>query len=115
MSDSSHGEAIGEDVMLAINEVADKLWSMTKDKFEPYEGVYRICDADFYVTEDDFDAVWNECPSWWRMAWMLSDNGQYSEFDVAAMTVEDIIARYSDPDFEPEFAFYTEASETGSV
>lgn len=108
-------KTVGKDTMRKINEAANRLWGMTKSAFEPYEGVYRICDVGFYVSEDDFDFIWSEYPDWWRMAWMLADNGQYSEDDVIRMTVEEVTEKYFDPRFEPEVAFYTEASETGSV
>ncbi len=44
---------------------------------------------------------------------MLTDNGQYTSDDVAAMTILDIFRAYNSPDFNPEFAFYTMADENG--
>ena len=41
---------IGTDTMNAINKAAQELNGCVQEKFEPYEGVYRINDGD-YVSE----------------------------------------------------------------
>ena len=81
--------------------------------FEPNEGVYRLDDMGSYVSEADFESYWDGKPEWRRKAWMLADNGAYTEADVAAMSVGQIEKAYDDPCFEPEYAFYTTADEDG--
>lgn len=105
--------AIGTATMDQILDVTDELRACVRDKFEPYEGVYRINDMGEYVAEEDWLNVWADRPSWWPHAWMLADNGQHTSAQVSAMSVEQIEAAYADPAFEPEYAFYTEADEEG--
>lgn len=90
------------------------LTPLQKDEFEPYDGIYCLGDCWGYVSEDDFETYWEQFPEWHRMAWMIADNGQYKNEDVAAMTIPEIIDTYNDPDFEPEYAFYTTANEDGT-
>lgn len=101
---------IGTDIMNAINKAAQELNGCVQEKFEPYEGVYRINDGD-YVSEKNWKKVWNQYPSWWPDAWMLAGNGTYSETDVAGMSIEEIHEAMEDADFE--IVFYTEADENG--
>ena len=70
---------IGTDTMNAINKAAQELNGYGQEKFEPYEGVYRINDGD-YVSEKNWKKVWNQYPSWWSDAWMLAGNGTYNGF-----------------------------------
>lgn len=58
-----------------------------------------------YVSEEDWERVWAVRPSWWPKAWMLADNGQFSD--------EQIEALFDSPAFEPEYAYYTDAGEDG--
>lgn len=105
--------AIGTAVMQQILAVTDELRACVRDEFEPYEGVYRLNDMGEYVSEEDWENVWADRPSWWPHAWMLADNGQYTSDEVSRMSVEEIEAAYADPAFEPEFAYYTEVDEEG--
>lgn len=105
--------AIGTAIMDQILAVTDELRACVRDKFEPYEGVYRLNDMGEYVSEEDWLNTWAAYPLWWLHAWMLADNGQYTSAQVSAMSVEEIEAAYGDPAFEPEYAFYTEADEEG--
>lgn len=70
--------------------------------------VYRLNDFGMYVTEETWDRYWKKQPQYHEMAWMLSDNGQYSAEDVAEMSIIQIREAYKSPDFDPEFAYYTE-------
>lgn len=106
---------IGTATMDQIIAVTDELRSCVRDQFEPYEGVYRLNDMGEYVSEEDWENVWADRPSWWPHAWMLADNGQYTSAQVSAMSVEQIEAAYDDPAFEPEYAFYTDAGEDGMM
>ena len=101
-------QPIGAEKMAEVNRADGELRKLVREEFEPYAGVYRINDFGDYVAEADFDDFWASRPAWHRMAWMLADNGQYSSEDVADMSVAEIESAYDDPDFEPEFAFYTE-------
>lgn len=105
--------AIGTATMDQILAVTDELRSCVRDRFEPYEGVYRINDFGEYVSEEDWLNTWAAYPLWWMHAWLLADNGQYTSAQVSAMSVEQIEAAYADPAFEPEYAFYTEVDEGG--
>lgn len=109
------GEPIGREAVDAVLEIGEGLFALVKDSFGPHEGVYRISDAGEYVPAFDFESFWADYPGWMRNAWMLADNGQYTSDDVAAMTEHDISYAYHSPWFYPEFAFYTEADETGKI
>ena len=87
---------IGTDTMNAINKAAQELNGCVQEKFEPYEGVYRINDGD-YVSEKNWKKVWNQYPSWWSDAWMLAGNGTYSETDVTDMSIEEINEAWKTP------------------
>lgn len=106
-------EPLGTDGMDAVFWRAELLQDYVKDQFEPHQGVYRINDFGEYVSEDAWHRVWGTVPAWAEKAWMLADNGQYTRAEVAAMTLDEIEAAYDDPDFEPKYAFYTEADESG--
>lgn len=105
------GEPIGRRVLDLILETGDLLRNNVRDfsDFEAGEPIYRINDWADYVSKEDWDHFWENYPFWWQQAWMLADNGQYSSEDVSDMTVEEIEAAYNDPDFCPEYAYYTEA------
>lgn len=105
--------AIGTATMDQILAVTDELRACVRDKFEPYEGVYRLNDMGEYVAEEDWENVWADRPDWWPHAWLLADNGQYTSDEVSRMSVEEIETAYNDPGFYPEYAFYTEADEEG--
>lgn len=104
---------IGKESMDRILDVTDELRACVRDEFEPYEGVYRLNDMGEYVAEEDWLNVWAAYPGWWPHAWMLADNGQHTSDEVSRMSVEEIEAAYGDPEFYPEYAFYTEADEEG--
>ena len=105
--------AIGADAMEQILAVTDELRVCVRERFEPFEGVYRINDFGEYVSEEDWLNVWTGYPAWWPEAWLLADNGQFTDNEVSRMSVEEIEAAYGDPGFYPEFAFYTEVGEDG--
>lgn len=106
---------IGRAAMGAVLDVTDELGARVRDEFEPYEGVYRLNDMGEYVAEEDWLNVWADRPSWWPHAWMLADNGQHTSDEVSRMSVEEIEAAYSDPEFELEYAFYTEVGGDGMM
>lgn len=105
--------AIGTATMDQILAVTDELRACVRDRFEPFEGVYRINDFGEYVAEEDWLNTWAAYPLWWMHAWLLADNGRHTSAQVSAMSVEQIEAAYADPGFEPEYAFYTEVDEEG--
>jgi len=82
--------AIGEQTMDRILDVTDELQACMHEKFEPYEGVFRLNESGEYVSENDWLNVWGGRPTWWHKAWMLADNGQYTTSAVAAMSVAEI-------------------------
>lgn len=66
------------------------------NRIEGYEFVFRIGD-DAYVTEEDWDSVWDKFPDWMRQSYLVADNNdRYSSEDVAAMTISQLLAL--DPD-----------------
>lgn len=107
--------ALGEQSMDRILDVTDELEVCVREEFEPHEGVYRLNESGEYVSEGDWLNVWKSYPSWWEKAWMLADNGQYTASEIAAMTVAEVERACDDPNFEPEYAYYTEADERGLV
>lgn len=104
---------IGTRTMNEILRVTDELAPYVRDRFSPSEGVYRLNDTGEYVSEQDWSNVWRRHPSWWQKAWMLADNGQYPTSQVAAMSATEIERAYDDPNFEPAYAYYTQADEDG--
>ena len=108
------GRPIGATAIRSILADAERaLRPLVRRAFEPNEGVYRLDDMGSYVSEADFESYWDGKPEWRRKAWMLADNGAYTEADVAEMSVGQIEKAYDDPCFEPEYAFYTIADEDG--
>lgn len=104
---------LGEQSMDRILDVTEELEACVRERFEPYEGVYRLNELGEYVSESDWLTVWEGRPTWWQKAWMLADNGQYTASEVSSMTVAEIERAYDDPCFEPEHAFYTEVNGNG--
>ena len=104
---------IGTRTVNEILHVTDELAPYVRDRFSPSEGVYRLNDAGEYVSEQDWSSVWRRHPSWWQKAWMLADNGQYRASQVAAMSTTEIERAYDDPNFEPAYAYYTQADGDG--
>lgn len=103
-------QPVGDQFMDAANDIASELSNCKQDwDTLPVGGCYRINDWGEYVTEDDWNEVWDGHPLE-EKAWMLADNGEYSSDDVAHMTAAEIEATY-DADFDPEVAFYTEKYE----
>lgn len=113
VDNSTSSNAVGMCTMKKILHITNELSTCIRDRFNPNEGVYRLNDEGEYVSEQDWLNVWNEHPSWWQKAWMLADNGQYTASRVAAMSIAEIERAYDDPSFEPEYAYYTEADESG--
>lgn len=108
MSDTMTGEAsidrdLPDEVMgmwrvEAAEKVAEEfLWPLAfgtedfPDRIESYEFVYRIGD-DAYVTEKDWDDVWDQFPDWMIQSYLVADNNDYySSRDVAAMTISQLL------------------------
>lgn len=106
---------VGEDVMRRILARTDELRACAREHFQPDEGVYRIADSGTYVSEEDWENVWADGPTWWQAAWLLADNGQYTAEDVARMTIADVEDVCQDPNTTFDVAFYTQADEHGLV
>lgn len=106
-------EPIGHERMEALTVAAMRLEELSGYEFEPGECIYKLGDISAYVSEDTWLDVWAEYPDWAVKAWMLADNGQYTQDDVEAMTVTEIEAAYADPNFSPEYAYCTDADELG--
>lgn len=102
-------EPIGAAVLDAIDRAADELDDRVQQEFASGAPVFRINDAGDYVAEKDWNEVWALHPGWWEEAWMLVDNGSYRADEVVQMTIGEIARAYSDPEYCPEIAFYTEA------
>ncbi|WP_251159399.1 hypothetical protein [Caniella muris] len=104
---------IGRDLLTAIVDHFEKeARYVDTDTLEPGEPVFRVNDAGYYVTEEEWYRVWALAPEpWWERAWMITDNGQYDFDEVAAMTVAEVEAAYADPRFVPDVAFYTEVED----
>lgn len=102
------GLPVGAAFVERAHRIADGLNGRSVDWTElPVGGCFRINDMGDYVTAESWDEVW-EGHRLEEQAWMLCDNGQYSAADVEAMTPEGIRSAYEDPDFQPDYAFYTE-------
>ena len=103
----------GKSLTDIMNHVADKLMPLAAgwDQLLCPGGVYRMCDGGDYVYEDVWDSYWAKRPEWQMKAWQLTDNGQYSFEDVARMSIPEIEEAFNDPDFCPEFTYYTEIYE----
>lgn len=99
----------GRAALAAIERVADELDDRVQQEFASGAPVFRINDAGDYVAEKDWNEVWTLHPGCWEEAWMLADNGSYRADEVAQMTIGEIARAYSDPEYCPEIAFYTEA------
>lgn len=102
---------VGNEFMDTADSIARNLYDHQQDWDDlPIGGCYRIDDGGNYVTEQDWDTVWDGHESE-KQAWMLSDNGQYTREQVTAMTPAEIKAAYESEDFYPEAAYYTEKDE----
>lgn len=104
---------IGMDAMDEILAVSHELQERVRESFAPFEGIYRLNDWAEYISRADWDEIWSKYPDWWADAWMLAGNGRYSAEDVAAMSIDEIRAVSNSAGFCPEYAYYTEADETG--
>lgn len=79
----------------------------------PYTDCYRLNDMAEYVTAEDWDRIWSTYPDWYPKVWMITDNGNYDENDVAAMTLAEALDAFDDPDFEPAYAYFTDSGDEG--
>lgn len=79
----------------------------------PYTDCYRLDDMAEYVTADTWDRIWSAYPDWYPKVWMITDNGDYDEDDVAAMTLAEALDAFDDPDFEPAYAYFTDSGDEG--
>lgn len=109
LKDALAPQPIGQAALDAIDAAANELDDRVQEKFPSGAPVFRINDDGDYVSEKDWNEVWALHPGWWEEAWMLADNGTYRANEVAGMTVGEIARAYSDPEYCPEIAFYTEA------
>ena len=101
--------SIGKDVLDAIYDHYNKhaICILAEDVEEGAPiFVSKGCTGEV-VLEKDWNAIWNGCPNWWEMAYMLADNGQYFDEDVAAMSPAEIFQIYNSHDFNPEFCYFT--------
>lgn len=115
-ADNDH-TPVGEEFIDNANTIAGELFERKQDWDDlPIGGCYRINDFGDYVTEDDWDEVWDGHPLE-EKAWMLADNGRYSTADVARMTPAEIEAAYDEGDIyidtygHETYAYYTEKYE----
>lgn len=77
---------VGEQFIDNANTIAEGLFERKQDWDDlPIGGCYRINDFGDYVTEEDWDEVWDGHPLE-EKAWMLADNGRYTSDDVAKMS-----------------------------
>ena len=109
LKDALAPQPIGRTMLDAIDIAANELDGRVREEFPSGAPVFRINDEGDYVSEKDWNEVWALHPGWWEEAWMLADNGTYRSEEVAGMTVGEIARAYSDPEYCPEIAFYTEA------
>lgn len=109
---------VGEEFIDDANTIASELFDRKQDWDDlPIGGCYRINDFGDYVTEEDWDAVWDGHPLE-EKAWMLADNGRYTSDEVARMSPDEIEAAYDEGDIyidtydqHPAYAYYTEKYE----
>ena len=108
---------VGDEFIDNANTIAGELFERKQDWDDlPIGGCYRINDFGDYVTEEDWDEVWDGHPLE-EKAWMLADNGRYTAADVANMTPAEIEAAYEDGDIYTDtyghetYAYYTEKDE----
>ena len=79
----------------------------------PYTDCYRLNDMAEYVTADAWERIWSAYPDWYPKVWMITDNGDYDEDDVAAMTLAEALDAFDDPDLTLEYAYFTDSGEEG--
>lgn len=109
---------VGEQFIDNANTIAEGLFDRKRDWDDlPIGGCYRINDFGDYVTEEDWEEVWDGHPLE-EKAWMLADNGKYTSDDVAHMSPNEIEAAYDEGDIyidtydqHPAYAYYTEKYE----
>ena len=111
MSVTSMNAPIGATVLERIDREVDSLRAQC-GPLGPYVDAMRLGDEG-YVTIEAWNAFWRDRPDWEQAAWMLADNGQYSAADVESMTPAQALERYQSPDFEPEYAYFTDTGEDG--
>lgn len=109
---------VGEEFIDDANTIAEGLFDRKQDWDDlPIGGCYRINDFGDYVTEEDWEEVWDGHPLE-EKAWMLADNGRYTSDEVARMSPDEIEAAYDEGDIyidtydqHPAYAYYTEKYE----
>lgn len=116
-------EPIGEAVVNDIETMAgDGLRKFIRERFKPYEGVYRINGIGEYVSEKDWKKFWSALPGWCEQVFMLHDNAHsddYEEFTghvLGSMTPDEIGEQYElSVDFELDCVWWTNADEDGCL
>ncbi len=113
----SKNTPVGNEFIDNANTIAEGLFDRKRDWDDlPIGGCYRINDFGDYVTEEDWEEVWDGHPLE-EKAWMLADNGKYTSDDVAHMSPNEIEAAYDEGDIyidtygHETYAYYTEKYE----
>lgn len=101
--------AIGTEVLGKIGQAGLELTQHIADDFPEGSPVYRIDDYGDYVAEADWNAVWEKHSPWFEEVWMLIDNGDYTQDDVAKMPLGYALQEFNhNEDLVFENAFFTE-------
>ena len=100
----------------------DGLRKFIRERFKPYEGVYRIDAMGEYVSEKDWKKFWSALPGWCEQVFMLHDNAHsddYEEFTghvLGSMTPDEIGEQYElSVNFELDCVWWTNADEDGCL
>lgn len=116
-------EPIGEDVVNDIETMAgDGLRKFIRERFKPYEGVYRINGIGEYVSEKDWKKFWSALPGWCEQVFMLHDNAHsddYCEFTsevLSGLTPIEIGEQFEKSrEYDLDYVFWTQADDEGHV
>lgn len=114
---------IGETVVDAIETTAgDGLRKFIRERFKPYEGVYRINGMGEYVSEKDWKKFWSAFPEWCEQVFMLHDNTRsddYCDFTsevLSGLTPIEIGEQFEKSrEYDLDYVFWTQADDEGHV
>jgi hypothetical protein len=102
---------LGLEVVQFINklgdDIVDSLESMEPEDFEEGEWYVAYPVMDKYLASEDWNFAWAKYPEWYRVVYMLTDNGQYEDEDVAEMTMLDAFDAFHDEEFDPQVVYWT--------
>ena len=105
----SQESAIGTEILGKIVHAGLELEQHIADDLPEGAAVYRIDDYGNYVAEADWNAVWEKHSPWFEEVWMLIDNGDYTQDDVATMPLGYALQEFNhNEDLVFENAFFTE-------